>query len=218
MIVIKKLMSDKLAVRARDMGDEELKLLVDMHDHYEGELLRVKRNAINPESIAASIHRVIDEHILHAAAADEKSQAVTCREGCAHCCKLNVDIDQNEGFLLLEAAKEKGIEIDWARVKRQASHTGTRWHDQPIIDRTCVFLGEDNRCGVYEFRPSACRRYFALNDPDDCDAIKHPAGHVVLNWSPVTVEIVASASMVVNGDLAALPVMLQRARKAREKK
>lgn len=206
-------MSPLLAQAWLLMDVPQQELAAAMHEHYEREFVRVGREADNPESVAASVHMALDEMIADAAVKDAGQFAqVQCRDGCAHCCKQNVTVSKPEAALLLACAQEKGYSVDWQRVKRQASHAGpVKWVTQPVADMACVFLGADNRCAVYEHRPSACRRHFAVSDPAQCDIVRNP-GTQVLYWAPTSVEVMASAALLAF-ECGSMPVMLQRAKK-----
>jgi Fe-S-cluster containining protein len=68
-----------------------------------------------------------------------------------------------------------------------------------------VFLTDAGDCAIYDYRPLACRRYFVVSDPSDCDTLVKP-GHEVLNFISAGAEIEASAALEVfeSGTLAAM--------------
>ncbi|HKX40906.1 MAG TPA: YkgJ family cysteine cluster protein [Burkholderiaceae bacterium] len=123
---------------------------------------------------------------------------IKCKRGCAACCHLSVDVSPQEAILLRVIAKDQGIPIDEARLDRQASKSFDTWHELPVEDRRCVFLGEDNACRVYEHRPGACRKYTVKSDPERCDMDKYPGGEVAIVFD-VEAEIIQSAAMTVFG-------------------
>jgi uncharacterized protein len=95
--------------------------------------------------------KILDEkfHIAH----DEKFKNHDCLS-CANCCKttspifLHTDIDR-----LARTFKMKSSQfIDtYLRLDEEG--------DYVLIGSPCPFLGDDNKCLVYEDRPKACREY-----------------------------------------------------------
>lgn len=99
---------------------------------------------------------------------NELREQITCKKGCDFCCKIQVDICEDETLLLLHAAKEKKIAIDWDYVKVQSEMKDASEHARSD-HAACPFL-KDRKCSVYKFRPAACRKYFVVSDPQICDA------------------------------------------------
>lgn len=179
-----------------------------MLQHYTREFTRMQRSGkVNPESMAASVHALVDEHIDRMMATDPNAPNITCRRGCGHCCHLQVSIDPHEATLLVLYAAEQGIEIDRERLQRQVAHNATTWRYMPRADQRCVFLSPDNECRVYEHRPNACRKYQVVTDPELCDTDKHP-GHTVGILCSGVAEIVASAALQAFAPAGPMPRML----------
>lgn len=88
-------------------------------------------------------------HELH----DEVFEDVDCLK-CANCCKTtspifrDVDIERLAKHLRMSVADfhEKYLFLD-------------KDNDYVLKTAPCPFLGEDNYCAVYEWRPKACREY-----------------------------------------------------------
>ena len=88
-------------------------------------------------------------HSLH----DVVFQEIDCLN-CANCCKTtspifrDIDIDRLAKHLKISSAQliEKHLHID-------------QEGDYVLNSSPCVFLQEDNKCSVYEYRPLACREY-----------------------------------------------------------
>jgi Fe-S-cluster containining protein len=97
---------------------------------------------------------------------------ITCKKGCAHCCKIRAVSTPIEAELAVDYATKNNIPIDTARLEKQKDMDVEEYMFSP--HRTCVFLQEDNTCGIYPVRPFACRTYFVISDPDLCDVPKHP--------------------------------------------
>ena len=122
-----------------------------------------------------------------------RGQAVTCRAGCAHCCRQLVVISPLEAHALaayVEASGREGefrerITVWEARVAEHpglglalqafraaegypSSETGSRLESEYWAARLeCPFLDGD-RCGVYPARPFACREHHVTSDPELC--------------------------------------------------
>jgi ferredoxin len=87
-----------------------------------------------------------------------KDVEITCKKGCAACCYQEVAVTAGEAKEALVAAKKNGIAIDWDRAENQS-----KWGFEldnpalnlkmPIAQRKCVFLSDENTCGIYESRP-----------------------------------------------------------------
>ena len=76
-----------------------------------------------------------------------------CRSGCAGCCFQPVMISQAEAEVI-------------AKETKQALQTPPEWRIDPpseFVGQRCTFLGEDNRCTIYESRPMACRLLFNMD-------------------------------------------------------
>jgi hypothetical protein len=149
-------------------------------------------------SVARGAHSAIDIVLERDRKGSATSGDIKCRKGCDHCCHGPVEIWPQEAALLVEIAREAGIEMDKARLERQSQYTMDTWRQQPAADRACVFLGGDGACKVYESRPNACRKLLVVSDPALCDAAKHPPESVG-RWFSWEAEILESAALEVFG-------------------
>lgn len=81
-----------------------------------------------------------------------------CIKGCAHCCKVNVDITVAE-VCYIEI--KTGIMVSESNYNLPA--------ESPKIDY-CPLLNRDTGlCNVYEYRPISCRSFFAFDDVKFCE-------------------------------------------------
>lgn len=86
---------------------------------------------------------------------------------CANCCKTtgplftSADIKRISAKLKLS---EKAFVQKYLRKDED--------QDMVLQKVPCTFLGEDNRCSIYEFRPKACREY-PHTDQNDQPSIYH---------------------------------------------
>jgi Fe-S-cluster containining protein len=119
---------------------------------------------------ARAVHRQVDDAVgPFAALRPEAMAAVRCRRGCAHCCRIRVDVTADEADLLAELVRAGRAHPDRARLDLQRDwSTPEAFHGRPRAEADCVFLGEDGACTVYEDRPSACRALLVASDPVFC--------------------------------------------------
>lgn len=197
--------SSTLKGAAAEMSPHDAHVARDCFEHWRSECTRVANEA--PVRVAYTIHEIIDERVERLRTS-KHGREITCRKGCAACCHLHVDIFHHEAEMLLLAMSTDGIEIDRARLERQATKDDETWHELAPEDQRCVFLGEDRTCRVYEHRPGSCRKYHVLSDPDLCDAVKHPRAKVGIMFDTEG-EIVHSAAMTVYGGGTMAAVLLQ---------
>ena len=165
-------------------------------------------------TVAREAHIAIDEVLARDRAASAASGDIQCRRGCDRCCRVPVEIWPHEAALLAETVRKTGVELDQARLERQARHTAGTWRQQPAADTTCVFLGGDGACRVYEVRPNACRKLLVLSDPALCDPEKYTPDSVE-RWFSWEAEILESAALEVFG-AALMPKLLLAALHRRE--
>jgi len=151
-----------------------------------------------PESIAYTLHSVIDDRIADMRAKSVMGRHIQCRKGCAACCHMSVDVFPQEAALLHRIAQEKGIKLDRDKLKRQAEKDSATWRHLAPEDQACPFLSEDRACRVHEHRPAACRKHHVKTDPDLCDSMKHPGAQVGMVFD-IEAEIIASAAMTTYG-------------------
>lgn len=153
-------------------------------------------------------------------ARDQKNLApmramISCGSGCSACCHLWIGVQYLEAYEALQYARRVGFDLDETEVRKQAERAlGGNVTRQSWCPTRCVFLDEENKCGVYRARPLACRAHHVTSDPRQCADPhgtvsgvdnRHLAGqcgraiqaeHVMLAIPPV---------------VAALPVMLRLA-------
>ena len=116
--------------------------------------------------------KVLDQkmHQLH----DEVFACTDCLE-CANCCSstgplfTDKDIGRIAKYLRIKPSKftEKYLRIDEDK-------------DYVLQQVPCAFLGEDNRCSIYDVRPKACREF------PHTDRIKQ---HQILNLTQKNVAV-----------------------------
>ena len=171
-------------------------------------------------------------------------QAISCRMGCAACCRMLVPLSPPEAFSLLEYIEQLPNERRTAVEGRlEASKTALAGHgllhrlhavaaaDHPIPDEEleplnrayyalrhpCPFL-EHEMCSIYEARPAACRELLVTSPAPLCDnLVENPVEPI-----PVSVRIGTVLGLLwaaVTGSaprLIPLPIALDWARQHRE--
>jgi len=86
------------------------------------------------------------------------SSVAVCQKGCSNCCHIDVGITELEAQYIERNAGTK--------MKKTRPASRTSGHEKS--SSPCPFLSATNACTIYEFRPFACRAYFALDDPRFC--------------------------------------------------
>src|SRR4051812_21704002 len=100
-------------------NERDRTVLGEMHQHYDGEVRHMVAEGHQPQNIAHSINLVVDQSVAETLKTRNGRQ-VKCQRGCAACCKIHVSITREEAALLLIAAAQKEVEIDWPKVERQS--------------------------------------------------------------------------------------------------
>lgn len=192
--------TEQLAELFQTKGRDEQGAMLEALEHYVGEFRRVEREQ-RPSTGARAFatHEAMTVWIAQAVARPPGGAVVQCRRGCASCCRLLITVFPDEAALALDAAREAGLELDRDRLHRQAAaRTVGAWRALSREDRTCVFLQGDE-CGIYEHRPSACRKYAVASPRELCDTDQHPGTEVAMVVSGMA-EIITSAAVTVWGE------------------
>lgn len=108
---------------------------------------------------------------------EDVKASISCKKGCAHCCHIRVECGHLEAKVVVDYAKENNIQIDMERLEHQKDLDITEYMFSP--HKRCVFLADDNTCKIYPVRPMACRNWFVVSDPKDCDTNVNPHGGVM---------------------------------------
>ena len=138
---------------------------------------------------------------LHAQQAVDAGQTISCRMGCAACCRMLVPLSPPEAFALREYVEQWPVDRR-TRLRSRLSEIKDRltganlWHQlhdvaeasTPISDDAldpinrsyyalripCPYL-EDELCSIYEARPAACRELLVTSPAELCqDLVKNP--------------------------------------------
>ena len=97
-----------------------------------------------------------------------------CKPGCSHCCKQALVISSAEAVRLFKATERRMV-MPTMMDPEKLTDMRKQYSGQP-----CPFLNTENdRCTVYEDRPTACRLHFNIgDDPSVCDIQGRPGAEV----------------------------------------
>ena len=141
----------------------------------------------------------------------DQGQVVSCRKGCAACCRMLVPLSAPEAFAFKQFYDQ--LPVERQRVLRSRIESSqARLHEAGLLaplndvaesqilltDATleplnrayyalrmpCPFL-EDEHCTIYEERPAACRELLVTSPPELCQDLTNPAIRAI----PVSVRI-----------------------------
>jgi Fe-S-cluster containining protein len=134
-----------------------------------------ERRARRAGKVVLQLYR---EHAPYVAQAAER-MGVTCKEGCSHCCKLPATATVPEMVLVVDYLTKR---CDWPKRKplleRELARQLTEFAAVDVLDEKariaffrrqlpCAFL-KDDRCEIYEVRPTVCRYHMVVSSPDNC--------------------------------------------------
>lgn len=159
---------------------------------YNIEEMQSLEQAFGRDDLARSIHRIVDMSVAEQQTKSIPDGTIQCTHGCSHCCRQIVVCSPPEAELLCRTVQQKGLVLDYDKLRRQTGRNDQTWLQQPINDRSCVFLGVDGLCQVYEQRPASCRKYFAISKPELCNIEKYPSQKVAV-WFALDAEILTTA-------------------------
>ena len=124
---------------------------------------------------------------------DKNKLKVSCTKGCSHCCKILVNITEDEGKLIKKYVEDRGIKPAWGRAFAQlTAEEISDWGKLPHSKRACMFLDSKGTCKIYEVRPGPCRLMEVVSNPNRCNSIKYPSGRTK-NVASFDAELLYSA-------------------------
>jgi len=204
---------DKLAANRRSRDQQKVAFMRALADRYVERFQAMEGG--DASAVANEIHGTLNELIRRDGEGDVDSLKIQCRRGCSHCCSNPVEIWPQEAAALVAAASAAGIELDRAKLERQAAQSIESWPKQPAADRACVFLGADGACRVYAARPVACRKLLVTSDPALCDTTRYSPADTE-RWFSWESEMLAVAALeVFGGGLMPAQLLAELKRSAR---
>jgi len=121
------------------------------------------------------LYRRIDEALVSKLA----GQPISCKKGCAHCCMLLTAVSTADALQIAQTVLNWPDWREWVPKLAQAAqaHCFEGVGNRTYLDKKqrCVFLKEDNTCGIYAVRPAPCRFHLVVSAPELCD----PDGHTI---------------------------------------
>jgi Fe-S-cluster containining protein len=155
--------SFRLALERFDLKQREI--LKSMFLHYRAQYEKLcEENPGDAKSVAYNFLEEIDKFVKQTL--KEHDRKTSCKKGCNFCCYTKVAVSSDEAELLVEAAKEEGIEFDLTQL---SIHNGIELTAMPYELRKCPVLGPDGSCRLYKYRPAVCRTLNVASDPKLCD-------------------------------------------------
>lgn len=152
-------------------------------------LLQAEEGAVHVSTLVPQAHMLTDA--MMAASTDfveRRGSPVSCRVGCAACCRHLVAVTPLEAFILadavnaLSAEEQQGVTARAAAVieRLEATGLGEQIRSGLVGDEgkavvkayfkeqlACPLL-VDEMCSVYEARPTGCRQLGVVSDPSHC--------------------------------------------------
>lgn len=198
-----------LMERANSTELQEFESILDAVRSLFEKYTRILSDATPGKARALRLHSMIDQ-----AMEATKSFPVSCGKGCGGCCHFAVEITGDEAELL-HALLEEGVEIDFARLGRQATlgRDSAAWKIPWSVETRCVFLDTDSTCRIYAHRPVACRKLVVTTPAKLCAS----SSSMIDPIGVLTVEIIVSAAISLSGyRQGLLSKMLLESRSARQ--
>jgi len=174
------------------------------------------------------LYHGLAEMMISASVQDAQSQgrAVSCRQGCAACCRQLIPVTQTEARRIaglvdaMEEPRRSEILVRFRAALEKAERAGLVGRmeriagaDEPTLralaidfqsaNIDCPFL-ENERCSFYGERPLRCREYLVTSAPEHCFAFRLEA----LEPIRPAVSVARLLNIVETGDAAAPPSML----------
>jgi len=109
-----------------------------------------------------------------------KRMGVTCKAGCSHCCKLPATATVPE---MVPVVEHFVTQRDWPKrrpdLERELTRQLIEFSTVNIFDPNdrasffnrqlpCAFLKTDQRCEIYDLRPTVCRYHMVISPPQNC--------------------------------------------------
>jgi Fe-S-cluster containining protein len=140
-----------------------------------------ERRAKRAGKVVLQLYREYDPLVADTAT----RMGVTCKTGCSHCCKLPATATVPE---MVPVVERFATRHDWQkrrpRLERELTRQLTEFATINVLDPKererfftrqlpCTFLTSDQRCEIYDLRPTVCRYHMVVSPPENC---AHGAG------------------------------------------
>ncbi len=196
--------------------------------------LQIPAEPIRPVDLLPVLHE-LDDALIGAAAEQLESQGkpVSCRAGCAACCRQIIPISETEarhlaGLIAAMPEDQQGrVKVRFAQVLQSLAASGLleRLRAEPPSDPAernrlgldylrlwldCPFL-EDEKCIIHSHRPASCREHMVTSPAENCWSPR--AGNINLVELPAKVSRVLYRFSDGRGEQSArwipLPLLLE---------
>jgi len=147
---------------------------------------------VEPQAVLPALRKLVNEVIaLSVKDLEGTGRTVSCKAGCAACCRQLISISDIEAWAIADAI-ERMPEERQAHVMERFAYTerqlaaikpaddiidalnGPRRHEYAITyfkySMACPFL-EDERCSIYVDRPLVCREYLVHSPAERCSTL-----------------------------------------------
>ena len=129
---------------------------------------------LNPQSLKALVAELIavgDATLATLAATDPPAQPLACGEGCAYCCRVQVQVSIIEALNVAQALIETLSADDLAALKSRIAILDAQTHglthqDRGLLALACPLLVNE-RCSIYDDRSFVCRAANSV-DAEQC--------------------------------------------------
>lgn len=143
----------------------EIRAIVDAQQKTFRQALATNKNKTFVIQLVRKLHKQID--VLSTQVQSRPNVKFDCQAGCTYCCNFRIDVFAQEVFIIARRLKQLPSEslnplID--KLREHASRANNLHAKNYLM--VCPML-ENNRCSVYEDRPSLCRKYHSL-DVEEC--------------------------------------------------
>jgi Fe-S-cluster containining protein len=128
---------------------------------------------------------------------------LACSKGCSGCCHYEVEITSDDAAVL-KLVIDEGHMIDRERLAVQAARErkSPEWRKFWSKENRCVFLGDDGACGIYEDRPSVCRKHVVTTPAAACTTDGAAVAPVQVLLAEILLSAALSLEFVEFGSLA----------------
>ena len=139
----------------------EIRAIADKQQKDVRNALVKNRNKIFAIHLVKTLHGQIDELVTQVS--KRPGVHFDCKPGCTYCCNFRIETVAPEVFIIARRLKQLPPEQLGAMIERLREHAaraaGVRSNDFVMV---CPML-ENERCTVYEDRPTLCRKYLSLS-------------------------------------------------------
>ena len=171
------------------MPPVELQFRLDAPDRSIEASVHLPRESMRPVELLPVLSSLADAVVaMSESRATESGETISCREGCAACCRQLVPVSEPEALHLAALVREmpepqrSQVSERFREARRRAATVLEPLHSSeadPIAELgkaawpyfalaiACPFL-EQERCSIHENRPSVCREYLVVSPPEHC--------------------------------------------------